>query len=372
MIDPRNIRPEQAMREEIVELEHAYIVPPEAGGRNAPAQKSRVFDADRKFVEASILMRPNGFFNSEPPFPAEDAIVKLSGSHMYGGVLFGHFGHFLMDSLARVWATERLADRIESILFTPKTNAGNLANMLKVQTPLFRALGVENRIQLIVEPTEVERLFVPRQGIGIAGWDNGMPAFRDYMRRKGGKHIEPSGGDRIYVSRSALPKGRASILGEKRLEEYLQSCGFEIMYPEKLGKEEQIARYRAARFIVSPDGSPLHLLAYVGHSDQSVAIIARRSASTHNVFEAQLKAFTGARAVTINCLLGDWLPEGATRAGRTSWGELDFAMLHGLLRDNGFIPADEAPWSPPSEEELAAELATIETAEGVKFRKSER
>lgn len=370
MIDPRNIRPEQAMREEIVELENALIVPPEAGGKNAPAQKSGVFDADRRFVEASILMRPTGFFNSEPPFPAEDTIAKLPGTHMYGGVLFGHFGHFLMDSLARVWASERLADRIDSILFTPKTNAGNIANMLKVQTPLFRALGVESRIQLVTEPTRVDRLFVPYQGIGIAGWDNGMPAFRDYMRRRGGKHVVPSGGEKIYVSRSALPKGRASILGEKRLEEHLKSCGYEIIYPEKLSKEEQIARYRAAKFIVSPDGSPLHLLAFVGHAEQSVAIIARRSANTHNVFESQIAAFTGARAVTMNCLVGDWLPEGANRAGRTSWGEVDFPMLHGLLRDNGFIPADEAPWSPPSQEELDDELAAIEAAEGMKFSRA--
>ncbi len=359
-----------AMRNEIEEYSNALLVPKPKHERNSPVQASGVFDENGKFVEAAVTYRPNGPFNSEPAIPPAEEIVDLKGTYMFGGVLFGHFGHFLMDSSARIWAMSQLRDKIDGVVFIPKVNGDGVENMLRVQLPIMKALGMDCDIKVLRDPTRVEKLYVPWQGIGIGeGWEVATKEFRDYMREYGGKKIEPKGAERIYVSRSALPKARASFLSEKILEEHLVKAGYEVVHPQKLSKQDQIAQYRAAKCIVSPDGSPMHMLAYVGTPGQRVGVIARRSAAMNNIFESQLKAFYGADAHTINCLTDDWLPNGAGRPGRSSWGELDMVALYEGLMATGFLPEGTEPWPPVTDAEIAEELAAIGEREGVVYRK---
>lgn len=361
---------DEALRDEIVELTHAVIAPPPKSTTNAPTQKSGVFDSDKKFVTASITFRLHGPFNSEPPYPDDAKIETLSGTYMFGGTMFGHFGHFLMETLARIWAVEKLSPKIDGIIFTPKTNDGNEEDMLKIQLPLIRAMGVGDNILLLTEPTRVQKLYVPFQGIGVGeGWEIATDTFRGYMSRFGGKNVNPKGAKKVYLSRSELPRQRASFLSELVLEKHLVYAGYEIVHPQKLSKENQIALYRSAEHIISPDGSPLHLLAYTGNPDQRIAVIARRSNDTKSIFESQLRAFLGAFAITADCLKHDWLPEGATRPGRTSWGEFDMPKLYDLLRDNRFIPANSPKWPEITEAEILAEVALIEKTEGVRYRR---
>lgn len=367
-----DIPQQDAMKEEVVTVANALVVPPPLDAPNAPQQRSGVFDANGDFVQASHLCRPHGYFNDVPDLPDPGDIEELPGTWMFGGVLFGHFGHFLMDSMARAWAYGDLKGKIDGIVFTPKTNGGNPENMFKVQTPLLRALGLDADIRMLRAPTRIETLHVPWQGLGIgSGWELGTPAFRRYMRDNAGGAIAPKGPERVYLSRSALPKARASFLAEDILEAHLADAGYEIVHPQQLSKEDQIALYRAAKWIISPDGSPLHLLAYVGNADQHVAVIARRNRDTNTIFGPQIEAFTGASAITINCLLHDWLPEDHNRPGRLSWGEFDMPGIYDGLMAGGFLPEGTPRWEAVPEETLRAELDRITQAEGKSFRRWE-
>lgn len=366
----QDINIEDALRDEIVTVPGAVIVPPPLGAKNAPSQRSGVFDADKSFVKASHTCRPHGYFNEVPEYPAEGEIETLSGTWMFGGTFFGHFGHFLMDTAARSWAYADLKGKIDGILFTPKTNAGNIENMVMVQTPILRALGIDCHFQLVTTPTRVETLHVPYQGIGIgSGWEIGTPAFRRYMRENAGRHVAPKGPERVYLSRSALPRQRASFLAELILEDHLKAAGYEIIHPQQLSKDDQIALYRAAKYIISPDGSPMHLLAYTGNDSQRVAVIARRSANTKSIFANQIEEFTGAKAITIDCLIHDWLPEDANRPGRTSWGEFDMPGIFDALMAGGFLPSDVPRWATVPDDVLQKELAAITELEGKAYRR---
>lgn len=368
-----DINRDDALREEIVTVANAVVTPPPFGAKNAPSQLSGVFDADGHFVKASHTCRPHGYFNGVPEHPAAADIETLSGTWMFGGTIFGHFGHFLMDTAARVWAYGALKGKIDGIVFTPKTNTGNVEHMVSVQTPLLRALGIDCPIHIIRQPTRIDTLHVPYQGIGIGeGWEIGTPAFRAYMNEHAGGSIPPKGPERVYLSRSALPRNRASFLAELILEEHLVKAGYEIVHPQQLSKEDQIALYRAAKYIISPDGSPMHLLAYIGNADQHVAVIARRSANTKSIFANQIEEFTGAKAITIDCLIHDWLPDDANRPGRTSWGEFDMPGIFRALMAAGFLPEDTAPWPTVPDEALKEELAKITEIEGKSYRRFEK
>lgn len=67
----RDITIEDALRDEIVTVPGAVIVPPPLGAKNAPSQRSGVFDGTKDFVKASHTCRPYWYFNDVPDNPAE-------------------------------------------------------------------------------------------------------------------------------------------------------------------------------------------------------------------------------------------------------------------------------------------------------------
>jgi len=114
--------------------------------------------------------------------------------------------------------------------------------------------------------------------------------------------------------------------------------------------------YHALRFLISVDGSPLHLVALVGDADQKVACLARRTGDFDKVFARQLKAFKGIETTVIDALLENWIPEGSTKPDRLSYGEPDLGVIYDGLKAGGFIDG-ETRW-PALDPIMKADLLT--------------
>ena len=84
-------------------------------------------------------------------------------------------------------------------------------------------------------------------------------------------------------------------------------------------------------------------VALVGHRDQTVGVIARRDGDLDQIFARQINTFQGAEVFAINHLVRNWIEDHANRPSRTSWGEVDFAALHGSLHEAGLIRG-ATPW----------------------------
>jgi hypothetical protein len=337
-------------------IEGAIVVPPAKGLGNQSVQRSGVLTPDGRLVEEGITWRGQTPVTIAPAMPTGE-IADLKGTWMFLGPLFGHFGHFLVESICRIWAFGPLKDKIDGVIYVPKfqNRPDHVANVYR---PFLQALGVTAPMVNLEDPTRVERLFVPAQGFGMFQMIEGAPEYRDFVRAHAGKGIEPKGAEKIYISRSALPAIRGSVLGEKRLEALLEAEGYEVFHPQKHPHDAQIAAYRAARQIVGVDCSPLHLLALVGDSGQKTGIVARRDGDLDQYFARQIRAFQGAEAWPMNFLIRNWIEADATRPSRTSWGEVDFTALHGALLKAGLITSPE-PWPRLTEDEIAEEVARI-------------
>ncbi len=348
----------------LVEIASALVVPPPRGNRMR-GLPSGIFDAEGRFVPQSLSWTtPEQPVNSVPALP-EGEIPLLAGRYLFGGILYGHFGHFIVESLARLWALDAVEGPIDGMVFTPKVPDFAEKSVQKLQR-LAATLGLRVPIIVASDPLRVERLFVPQQGFGMNTLIEGSSAFRDFINRHAGAEIPAEGAERLYISRSKLPPMRGSILGEARLEQHLAAEGYDIFHPQSASPEEQIARYKAAKLIVSTDCSPLHLVGYVGSADQRVAILGRRSMEISDYLARQLRQFKGMEAEVIDCLVNDWMPQPGRRPSRTSFGEADFAALHGRLRAAGFI-SDSTPWVSLNDEERAAELARLQETHQTEF-----
>lgn len=346
-------------------LKDAYVIPTMPSETPSRFSLSGVLDSDGNLVEQSISWTTStARVNQTPVKPAE--AKRLHGRYIFGGVLYGHFGHFIIESLARIWALDAEGVEADGILFTPKMVTFPESAIQKLQH-LGSFLGMRLPILVAREPLQVDELYVPAQGIGMNDLIEGSDAFRSFINTHAGASIEPMGEEKLYISRSLLPRDRGSVLGEYKLEEYLREEGYDIFHPQRAKAEEQIARYKAARDIISVDCSPVHMLAYVGNANQNAAVILRRSMTIGFFLSRQLQIFKGMKAIEIDCLLDDWFPTPGHRPSRSSFGELDFGALHARLLASGHIKG-RAPWPSLTEDERAAELARVEQVHGTTFR----
>jgi hypothetical protein len=350
----------------IARLDGAIVVPPAKGLGNQSVQRSGVLDANGTLVPWSITWRGQAQVTVQPAMPPADSIAHLPGRWMFLGPLFGHFGHFLVESISRIWAFDQLRDQIDGVIFVPKfqNRPDHVANVYR---PFLQALGVTAPMVNIEDPTRVDVLHVPQQGFGMFQMIEGAPEFRDFIRAHAGRDIAPQGAEKIYISRSALPAGRGSVLCENLLEARLEAEGYVPFHPQKHDFTAQIAAYKAATHIIAVDCSPLHLLALVGNARQRVGIIARRDGDLDQIFARQIRAFQGADAVAINVLTRNWIEDTANRPSRTSWGEIDFPALSQALHAAGLI-SGPVPWPALTDSDRDAEVARISAVQGIRFR----
>ncbi len=274
------------------------------------------------------------------PFDPPVKPKPLKGRWLWGGVLYWNFAHFVAESLGRLWAIDA-AGPLDGILFVPR-RSGDRTSLLSFQTGVFEAMGIDLPIIVADDSTQVDALIVPGQGFGLGAITDGTPAFRSFMTDRFGADIKADGPERLYISRSQLSANRGGLLGETLLEERLRDEGYEIFSPEAHSVATQIARYKAARQVVSCDGSALHMLAFCGRSDQEVAMIVRRKSAATALIARHITQFTGRAPLSINCLRAEWQHPGSRRA-RTVVGEPDMAALQDALREGGFV-SGKTPW----------------------------
>lgn len=353
------------MSEDLAPRRDVLLVP---WGRSAPGGARRaagLFDAEGRFLPEGICLRWEDHpLTVEPDFDRDTAPAEVyEGRWLFGGLLYHHFGHFLCESTARLWAFDHLGgQRLRGVVWFPKprrTHAGKLAKPFR---PLFEALGLR-KLKLLAPqaPVRIEELVIPEQGFGIGALAAGRPQYRAFMRDRLCARIAPEGGPRLYVSRSRLPFRIGSVLNEGAIEARLAAEGYEIFHPEAHPIPVQIARYRAARRIVGLDGSALHLAAMVAAPETEVAIINRGPSQNIADYALQFRHFAGIEPVCIEAVAAWWSRAGERVVRRAVHALLDLPRLGAALAGAGFVSSGDWPATPEAEvaEALAAREARL-------------
>ena len=303
-------------------LREARVIPPlrqPAAFRSAAG----VFDQNGQFCDAANTLRRSGP-QLRPRTLAALPAQYLPGRHLFAGQLNHHFGHFLCESLSRLWALDsaeissaelaptpaqksaQKSAAITSILFLPRRSQ-SAPELSPFQNQIFDLLQPGIPIRIVDAPLLVEELLVPEQAFGNARLSAGTEAFRNYMHHNFATEIAAEGPENLYISRESLNLLSGSILGEETLSKYLSRAGYEVFAPERHDIRTQIARYKAAKRIIAVEGSALHLYGFVGHADQRVAILARRaSGRVAEGIADQIRAFCRNDAQVINAVSREW------------------------------------------------------------------
>lgn len=356
MIEPL---PDRGWSRERVRIRNALVVP---ATENKRKQECGVLDAHGDRFEAATWRDDKRLTQPVKVRPAPTE--RLAGRHVWGGMIFGHFGHFIAESLARFWAVRESG--AQSVLFIPKHEA--LGEFIGYRAKFCSLLGIDIPVQVLTAPTEVEELVVPGQGFGLGKISCGTPEFRAMMRKMSEK-IEADGPEKIYISRTKF-SGKGGVVGEAVLEMNLQAAGYTVVHPQRMPIEKQFALYKAAKKVIGLDSSAFHILGFVARPEQLAAIVLRRNNYAFTNILNQLDAAMGHTPTIINALCADWMPEKQKSANHLSWGELDHVLLAAELEAAGFIDDSDA-WKSPSDNSFRAALAAAEATSNTQLVRRE-
>jgi capsular polysaccharide biosynthesis protein len=185
--------------------------------------------------------------------PPAAPVLRCEERCVYGGTIVGHYGHFLLESLARCWAFDEEPDA--PIVWTKL----RLGNSHEAWSPwidrIFTLLGIDPRRNRVIEQTtDFATLALPEPGFRY--FRALHPALVARLQVVGPVPTAPAG--RVWLSRTALPDGFSRIAGEEGLEALLREAGWTIVAPETLDVMDQAGLFHSAEVVAGFSTSAFH------------------------------------------------------------------------------------------------------------------
>lgn len=227
-------------------------------------------------------------------------LPRLPGAFLWAGPLTTHFGHFLLEGIARLWAVGRFPDL--PILVTPE---GPL-QVPSFRTAFLRAAGIgRDRLVAVDRPCVLEQVVVPLPSLVHDG--GGHTIHRELPLRVAEAldgpptAVRPS--DRpVHLSRSRLEPARRRAEAEAALERELRRTGFLVISPERLSLRRQIRLWRRHTTFTGQIGSAFHAALLAPDRRRTVVLAHEDGVPAHY---ATIDALCDTRATYAACLRTD-------------------------------------------------------------------
>jgi capsular polysaccharide biosynthesis protein len=225
-----------------------------------------VLDSCGNFDKNSGLTRNWGTIVSSPDCSDIKALQSIDEEAIFAGYLFaGHYGHFLLESCARLWFAAQHPEL--PIVWATKDQYSAF------NKEVYEILGVNNEPVFIENPTVFRELHVPEPGYQIQNFAS--PEHMKFLAAWPPKSSRKS--DYVWLSRSNLPLDRGGIVEERHVEQVLREMGWVILHPEKHSVSDQLDFLAGARHIAGFMGSAFHSLVLLKENPERVTIFSRGS-----------------------------------------------------------------------------------------------
>jgi hypothetical protein len=225
--------------------------------------------------------------------PTENVVEQRDDEVVWGGFYTFHYGHFLTESVARLWpllpkgALEGLP-----VVFATSERSPFI-------TEWEHAFGIE-----VVEPpldgaVRFSRMHVPEPAWRLSAWI--APEIRDIHLHARNRLDVPSlsQGEVLWLSRTRVELGRR--VRDEALCQWLLGDRVRVVHPQELTLVDQIAEVESCAGMVGPVGSAFHTLLMARRMPRCLYLAPSRTASS---FVAQ-DALLNARDTFVHALAND-------------------------------------------------------------------
>ena len=183
-----------------------------------------------------------------------------AGKSLYGGFLRKAWGHFLMNSTARLWPLfAGDAPEYDRIVFFPEDDfcelpGGNFREFLQLAGILDRC------VVLTASVCSFEELIVPDTAIRLQShWSGEFFRIFDFVRQSAlAATPEIPRHHRLILTRTGWNRNNGIQINVETMERLFTSNGYQAVAPERLTLTELIAAMDGAEEIVSFSGSTAH------------------------------------------------------------------------------------------------------------------
>lgn len=171
-----------------------------------------------------------------------------------------HWGHFLIDSVCRLWPFLEDKNKNYRIAYCGWNWNENGINGNYLQ--LFELLELDKKLMLIERPVKVKKVLIPERTMGFAC--NYHALYKKTIDKIVDRALEMQlcksliPADRIYFTRTKNLKSKLNEVGEKEIEAIFEKVGFTVMAPEKLSLVEQIFYIRNCKEMAAMSGTIPH------------------------------------------------------------------------------------------------------------------
>lgn len=231
------------IEDKIARIDHGVILPVKnnLGG---------VLDENGHFLDESRYVgdwvKIGGYYKS-------DVIKDRKEKVIYLGFFLKHWGHFLIDSIGRLWIFNEKEYRNYKFVYLleddDKKVDGNYKQFLELM-----GINIDNMI-FINEPTRFREVLIPSLSTNDHyGYSNGYKKiFENVVKSINADDVKVP--PKIYLSRTKMIGIEKKELGEKEIEKNFKNNGYQIFYPEELSLKTQIAFFQNAEEIVCVNGT---------------------------------------------------------------------------------------------------------------------
>jgi hypothetical protein len=185
----------------------------------------------------------------------------------FGGILFGHFGHFLLETLARLETWDVIRSPEPIVFFNP----WKFSRLHPFMEGAFGHLGISlERIRLCNAPLEIRSLKVQAPAFQANGFLH--VSARSILKKRA--HTVPRKGTTVYLARTRASVLRR-VLAEEEFQRRLDNSGLaSIVYPESLSFTKQLASLQMSAVVAGCEGSAFHSLMFAIGARTSVMFCA--------------------------------------------------------------------------------------------------
>jgi len=272
-------------------------------------------------LSAAMLRRANGYIQSGA-YHLELTAEHHFSSAIYGGFLVDHYGHFLLEGLARLWSLSKIE---APILFQTPPGLNKITSLPKYMQEIFGLLGVSEKVVLVDRPVSVETLYIPDAANVLDGYIS-----KEFLRSVALNCTETTSlkTDLVYFSRSKLEAG--VISDESRLEEVLKKNGYKIIHPEDFSVKEQIEIISSCKVLMGFVGSAFHTMVLCNSFPEKVVYLQRMKSLNSNFKE--IDHHLGINSLYLDTVISD--------NGFNGVGHVDFEVIIKTLIQEGLVESE--------------------------------
>lgn len=229
--------------------------------------------------------------------------TRISGISLYAGFLRKSWGHFLMNSTARLWPLFMTGYKeYDHIVFFSEEASeslpeGNFRELLRLAGILPRCIVLSAGV------TEFESLDIPELSLTLEGhWSREFFLTFSHVREAALAEISDIPHTKgLILARSAWNARNRMQINIEALEDLFVSNGYTRISPERLSLSELIAALEGADEIVSPSGSTAHNFLFA----EGKRLVTLERCAANNMYQTAISLDDRHSSIPVDCF---WQP----------------------------------------------------------------